>query len=52
MFMVMQKQYPENVAFLILGILELYIHEVCKMFIYKHTETIELKIKITINNKN
>ena len=33
--------YPENFAFLILRILELFTHKVCKMFVYKHTETIE-----------
>ena len=36
-----QKQYPENFAFLILGILELYTRKICKIFVYKHTETIE-----------
>ena len=35
------KLYPENFAFLILGILELFTRNVCEMFIYKHTETIE-----------
>ena len=35
------KQYPENFAFLILGILELYTRKVCEMFVYKHTETVE-----------
>ena len=33
--------YPENFAFLILRILELYTRKACKMFVYKHTETIE-----------
>ena len=41
MFMFIQKQYSENFAFLILGIIELYIRKVCEMFVYKHTETIE-----------
>ena len=41
MFVVIYKYYPENFAFLILGILELYTRKVCKMFVYKHTETIE-----------
>ena len=41
MFVFLQKQYPENFAFLILGILELYTRKVCEMFVYKHTETIE-----------
>ena len=35
------KYYPENFAFLIIRILELYTHKVCQMFVYKHTETIE-----------
>ena len=41
MFMLMWKWYPENFAFIILGILELYNRKVCEMFVYKHTETIE-----------
>ena len=41
MFVFIQIYYPENFAFLILGILELYICKVCKMFVYKHTETKE-----------
>ena len=40
MFVLLQK-YPENSAFLILGILELYTRKVCEIFVYKHTETIE-----------
>ena len=32
---------PENFAFLILGILELYTCKVCEMFVYKYAETIE-----------
>ena len=32
---------PENFAFLILGILEIYTRKVCEMFVYKYTETIE-----------
>ena len=32
---------PENFAFLILRILELFSCTICKMFLYKHTETIE-----------
>ena len=35
------KKYPENFAFAILEILELYTREVCEMFVYKHTETIQ-----------
>ena len=41
MFLLIQKYYPENLAFLILWILELYTRKVCEIFIYKHTETIE-----------
>ena len=29
-FVFIQKQYPENLAFCILEILELFAHEVCK----------------------
>ena len=39
MFVFIQKCYPENFAFLILGILELYSRKVCEMFVNKHTET-------------
>ena len=45
-------QYPEHFAFLILAVLELYAREAWEMFVYKHTETIELKIKTKINNKS
>ena len=41
MFVFIQKQYPENFPFLFLRFLELYNRKVCKMFVYKHTETIE-----------
>ena len=41
MFQFISKQYPENIAFLILRILELFAHKVCETFVYKHTETIE-----------
>ena len=41
MFEFIQKYYPENFAFLILGILELYTQKACEMLVYKHTETIE-----------
>ena len=41
MFQFISKQYPENVAFLILRILELFAHKVCETFVYKYTETIE-----------
>ena len=36
-----KKKKPENFACLILRILELFGCKVCKMFVYKHTETIE-----------
>ena len=41
MFLLIQKYYPENFVFLILGVLGLYTRKVFEMFIYKHTETIE-----------
>ena len=41
MFLFVQKYYPENFAYLILRILELYNRKVCEMPVYKHTETIE-----------
>ena len=41
MFVFNIKSYPENFAFLILGIIELYTRKVCEIFVYKHTETIE-----------
>ena len=41
MFVFIQKQYPENFACLIPGILESYTRNTCKMFVYKYTETIE-----------
>ena len=41
MFVFIQKYCPENFAFLILGILELYTRKACEMFVYKHAETIE-----------
>ena len=34
-------EYPENLTFLILGILKLYTRKVCEMFVCKHTDTIE-----------
>ena len=40
MFTFLQK-YPENFAFLILGILGLYTRKVCEIFVYKHAETID-----------
>ena len=41
MFLFIWKYYPENFAFLISSILELYNRKVCEMFVYKHTETIK-----------
>ena len=41
MFVFIRKYNPENFTLLIIGILELYTHKVCKMLAYKHTETIE-----------
>ena len=41
MLVFIQKQYPENFACLIRGILESYNGIACKMFVYKYTETIE-----------
>ena len=37
----LKKYYPENFSFLILRILELFTGKLCKMSVYKHTETIE-----------
>ena len=47
MIVFIQKQYPENFAFLILGIVELYTRRFCEMFVYKHTETVEM-LKISL----
>ena len=41
MFAFIQKQCSENFGFLILRILELFSREVCKMYVYKYTETME-----------
>ena len=41
MFVFKWKGYPEKLAFLILGILELHTGNVCEMFVYKHLEAIE-----------
>ena len=35
------KHYPENFAFLILKIIELYTRNICEMFVYKYEEAIE-----------
>ena len=47
MFVFIKKRYPENLAFFILGVLELFIRKVCEIFVYKHTETIEYVKKVT-----
>ena len=41
MFLFILKYFPENFAFLILRILQLYTRKFCEMFVYKYTETIE-----------
>ena len=41
MFVFKWNKYPENFAFLILRIVELYTGKVWEMFIYKYAETIE-----------
>ena len=41
MFLFIKKYYPENFAFFILRMLELYSRKVYEMFVYKHIETIE-----------
>ena len=41
MFVFIEQPYPENFLFLIQIVLELYTRKVCKIFVYKHTETIE-----------
>ena len=41
MFAFIQKQCPENFTFLVLRILELFTGEVCKMYVYKYTGTME-----------
>ena len=41
MLLFTKKDYLENLAFLILRILELETRKVCAIFVYKHTETIE-----------
>ena len=35
------KKYLENFAFIILRAFELFPRKVCKIFVYKHTETIK-----------
>ena len=39
MFVFIPKKYPENFAFLILRVFELFARKVCEMFVYKHKET-------------
>ena len=41
MFAFIQKYYPENFAFSILKIIELFTRNICKMFVYKHIDTIK-----------
>ena len=41
MFLFIWKYHPENFAFLILRIFELYTRKVCKMYVYNHIETTE-----------
>ena len=41
MFLFILKKFPENFAFLILGIDEFYTRKACEVFVYKHSETIE-----------
>ena len=41
MFLLIQKYYPENFAFLILKILELFTRKVREIFVYKRTEVTE-----------
>ena len=41
MFVFKLKYYPENFAFLILRIFEIFTFKACEMFVYKHAETIE-----------
>ena len=52
MLVFIKKYYPENFAFLILVILELYTHKVCKILVYKHTETIEYVKNFLLFKKN
>ena len=40
-FVLIWKWHPDNFAFCILRILELFPRKVCKIFVYKHAETIE-----------
>ena len=47
MFLFIWKCYPENFAFLILTILDLYTRKVCEMFVYKHTKITEYVKKFT-----
>ena len=41
MFVVIKKEHPENFAFVVFRIFELYTSKFGEMFVYKHTETIE-----------
>ena len=40
MFLFIQKYYPENFAFFILGIFDLYTRKVWEIFVYKQRKTI------------
>ena len=52
MFVFIWKYYPENFAFLVLGILELYTRNICEIFVSKHTETTEyVKNQLTFAEK-
>ena len=41
MFVLIQKQHPEDFVFKILRILKLFNRKLCEMFVYKYTETME-----------
>ena len=41
MFVLIQKQHPENFVFLILRILKPFSRKLRKIFVYKHSETME-----------
>ena len=47
------KKYPQNLAFLIAGIPELFSCKVCEIFVNKHIWTVEyVKKKPTFSEKN
>ena len=41
MFVFISRQYPENFAFLILTVIELFSRKFCEMFVYKRAITVE-----------